>query len=417
MRDVSAGNGHAGPALRPLADARRALGRLPGRLFRATRDVVPRPARFTMDGVVASLTGNPTFIRHLDLSAGLRRRQRNPRDLFIGWLLSGGWSDGAARVHGLYAHGHFRRIGVNSVLLRASRYSSSTLTLRQPDIERIVAAQFDVVVFQNLSGVATRRVAQALREAGTRTVYVTGDLVGADMAGAVDWIVGGSEGLRSIAGSRRDRSSVIESVLDCPPDMVKDYSRPQPDDRIRVAWVGYPENLHLLAPVRAALADPRLSRFDLVTISRGPGVTHQWHRSRVWSQLLACDIAVLPSADTDWYRVKPNTRMTMFKSLGIPIVASPLASYVATLTHGRGCYFARTPEEWADALLALADPEHRREMGFAERDRILATYGIEAHGRKWLNLFYRLTGRREHEPAHERIRQECAGAERSVRGG
>lgn len=370
-----------------------------------------------MDGVAAALTGRPDFIRHLDLSAGLRRRRGNPGDLFVGWLLGGGWNDGAARVHALHAHDHFRRIGVNSVLLRAPRDSTSMLHLRRVDIERIVAARFDVVVFQNLRGEGARQVARMLREAGTRTMYVTGDLLGADMAASVDWIVAASEGLTSIAGPHRDRSSVIESALDGPPRMVKDHARPPRDNRIRVVWVGYPENLHLLAPVRAALADPRLSRFELVTISRGPGVTYQWHRRRVWSQLLACDIAVLPSAETDWYQVKPNTRLTMFKALGIPSVASPLSSYVATLTHGRGCYFAHTHDEWVEALLALSDPARRREVGLAERDRILGAYGIEAHARKWLDLFYRLRERREQSLARGLTRLEYAGAGQPAQGG
>jgi glycosyltransferase involved in cell wall biosynthesis len=344
-----------------------------------------------LDGIVASLTGKPAFLRHLDLSAGLLRRRRNPQGLFIGWLLKGDWDDGTARVHGLIQHRYFRRIGINSVLLRAPRRSGAHLTLRQSDLQRIVDARFDVTVFGGVHGPGAQKLARALRDAGTRTIFVTGDLVGGDMAGNVDWIVGASEGLTSIAGTYRDRSSVIESVLECPSDQMKDYSRPSRNERIRVVWVGYPENLHLLRPVRAALADPRLSRFDLVTISRGPGVTHQWHRKGVWSQLLACDIAVLPSAETEWYQAKPNTRMVMFKALGIPIVASPLASYVATLNHGRSCYFARTPEEWASALLALSGRVHRAEIGLAERERILAKYRIEANGQEWLGLFRRLS--------------------------
>jgi glycosyltransferase involved in cell wall biosynthesis len=155
-------------------------------------------------------------------------------------------------------------------------------------------------------------------------------------------------------------------------------------------WVGYPQNLHLLAPVREALASPLLRGFELITISRGPGVTFQWDRKRVWEQLAQCDIAVLPSSDTDWYRTKPNTRMTMLKALGLPIVASPIPSYVATLTHGRGCYFARDTGEWVECLRALSDPERRREMGFAERDAILERYGREAIGGRWVELIEHL---------------------------
>jgi len=345
--------------------------------------------RFALDGAAASLTGKSRFIRHLELTAGRFRRRRHPHALFVGWLLQGDWNHGSARALGLIPDGELRRLGINSVILRAPR-TPGPFTIDQPDVDRIVAAGFDVVVFEGVYGPAARRLALALRAAGTRTIFATGDLHGDDMTGTVDWVVGASEGLTSVAGPHRDRSSVIEAPVESSSHMVKDHSLPSRSDRIRVVWVGYPENLHLLTPVRTALADPRLSRLDLVTISRGPGVTYQWHRTRVWSQLLSCDIAVLPSAETDWYLAKPNARMVMFKALAIPSVASPLASYVATLTHGRSCYFARTPEEWADALLALTDPGHRREIGLADRERILAQYGREAIGRKWLDLFDRL---------------------------
>ena len=389
-RDESAS---AGPASRPFADARLALGRLPGRLFRAARAAAPPSMRRALDGAAASLTGKPRFIRHLDLAAGRLRRRRYPRVLFVGWLLQGDRDDGSSRALGWIPHVELRRMGINSVILWGPR-TPAPFTIDQPDIDRIVAAGFDVVVFQGVHGTAAQQLALALRRVGARTIYATGDLFGEDMNGTVDWVVGASEGLTSVAGSRRDRSSVIEAPVESSEHMVKDYSWPGRSDRIRVVWVGYPENLHLLTPVRTALTDPRLSRLELVTISRGPGFTYQWHRTRVWSQLLSCDIAVLPSAETDWYLAKPNTRMVMFKALGIPSVASPLASYVATLTHGRSCYFARTPEGWADALVALTDPAHRREIGLADRERILAQYGREPIGRKWLDLFDRLAARR-----------------------
>jgi glycosyltransferase involved in cell wall biosynthesis len=107
----------------------------------------------------------------------------------------------------------------------------------------------------------------------------------------------------------------------------------------------------------------------------------------VHHQLVEYDIAVLPVGESDWYRAKPNTRMTMLKALGLPMVASPIESYQRTLTHGLGCYFARTPAEWANALHALAEPEARRVMGLAERDKVIATYGHEAVGAKWHVLF------------------------------
>ncbi len=246
-----------------------------------------------------------------------------------------------------------------------------------------------MVVFQTLLGPAVVDLAARLRQARVKTVFVTGDLVGHEVAEAVDRVVVASEEMRRVAGSYRDKTAVIESPIETRPEMVKDYRRARNRD-LRVVWVGYPENLRLLAPVRAALADPRLADYRLVTISRGSGVTYQWHRRRVWHQLMGCDIAVLPSAESEWYAAKPNTRMTMFKALGIPIVASPIRSYVETLTHGVSCYFAQAPVEWAEAFMALRNPDQRRQIGLAERPRILATYGLEAIGAKWLALFRQL---------------------------
>jgi glycosyltransferase involved in cell wall biosynthesis len=100
--------------------------------------------------------------------------------------------------------------------------------------------------------------------------------------------------------------------------------------------------------------------------------------------------------------------MIMCKALGIPTVASPVPSYVATLTHGCSCYFARNVEEWIRCLAALADRDHRRKIGLADRERIVATYGREVIGNRWLAVFEELAGRR---PAGQ------AAAERRGRGG
>jgi hypothetical protein len=363
-----------------------AAARVAGAAYRRTRRLLPGAGRRALDGAFTALTG-ASSLRYLDLSRGLRRRRSAPDRLFVGWLLHADEDGGGARVHALYPHAYLRSVGINSVILRKPHVHYAPLAFGADEVARLVAARLDVVVFQGVHGAPAVALARALRAAGTRTVFVTGDLLGSDIAQAVDRVVGASDGLTAVAGPDRERTSVIESALDAPPGLAKDYTRAAHGKRVRVVWVGYPENLPLLAPVRAALTDPRLAHYELVTISRGPGVTYEWHRRRVHHQLLACDIAVLPAGESDWYRAKPNTRMTMLKALGLPMVASPIEAYERTLTHGLGCYFARTPAEWADALYALAEPDARRIMGLAEREIVLARYGHEAVGAKWHALF------------------------------
>ena len=373
------------------------LGRTAVSLYRRAGNALPPPARFALDGAEAAVRGNPDLLRHFDLTAGMARRRWRPKDLFVGWLSHGDEDDGGSRVHALMIHAALRRHGVNSVMLRKPRWNSQPFRIRDEDLLRIVRAAFDVVVFQGVHGPDAERLAQALKRAGTRTVYVTGDLIKNGMPAVVDWVVVASQGLKAIAPGHPGKTSVIASVIDAPPHLVKDYSRPPRRDEIRVVWTGYPKHQHLLEPVREALRDRRLARFRLITISRGPDATFQWDRKRVCRHILACDIAVLPSADTDWFRAKPNTRMTMFKALGLPIVASPIPAYLETLAHGTSCYFARDVAQWADCLAALADCAHRRQIGLADREHILATYGSEPICRRWVSLFEHLAGRRQED--------------------
>jgi glycosyltransferase involved in cell wall biosynthesis len=294
-------------------------------------------------------------------------------------------------VHALLPHAYLRSIGVNSIILRKPHDGHyGPLWFRSDDLERLVDAHLDIVVFEGLSDTGAVTVAQRIRAGGAKTVYVAGDVLAPDMAEAVDWVVSGSQGLAAVAKAHARKVSVIESVIDAPAGMMKDYDRVPAHGKIRVVWVGYPANLALLDPVVGALKDPRLSHFELITISRGPLATHQWNRRTVFRQLLACDIAVLPAGKTDRSRTKPNTRMTMLKSLGLPMVASPIDSYTSTLTPGRSCYFAETTEEWVEALLALADPVRRRDIGLADRAAVIARYGPEAIGQRWLDLFRKL---------------------------
>ena len=353
-------------------------------LYLRGRHLLPRPLRHAVDGAAAALGENR--IRYLDLAVAAARHRSRPDRLFVGWLLRGNEDTGSSRTTALAIHAHLRRCGVLSTVLRKPRRPAGRLLLAPRDAGPIVAAGFDVVIFQKVWGEDAEALARRLAARGTRTVFLMSDPVVTGMPAVVDCVVLTTDALLRLPGVDPARAVVIEPAVEAPPGLVKEYDRPPPRDEVWVVWVGYPQNLPLLDVVRQALADPRLRRYRLVTITRGPQATWQWDRQRVWTRLLACDIAVLPSHPDDYYQAKPNARMTMLKALGLPIVASPIPSYRATLTHGVGCYFAEGPQEWADALAALGDAARRRAMGLAERDRVLERYGIAAVGGRWLRL-------------------------------
>jgi glycosyltransferase involved in cell wall biosynthesis len=355
-----------------------------GRLYQGARTVLPSPLRARLESASALLSRAPMPIR---LTASRLRRRGRPDQLSVGWILSGDQNRGSTRIQGLLPHAYLRERGVDSVVLAKRQ---QTFNMRPKEMAWIARAGFDAVVFEGVFGESAEALARALQAAGTRTVYAAGNPVRTTMPEVVDWVVLISESMRGLVGGKPEKTSVIEAMIETPPEVCKDYSRSHTATPVRVVWVGYPENLHLLGPVREALRDPLLASYELVTISRGPGATLEWDRNRVWDQLLQCDIAVLPADESDWYQAKPNTRLTMLKAIGLPIVATPIPAYAATLTHGDGCYFARDAGEWVGCLRALSDPERRREMGLAERDEVLASYGPDAIGGRWLELIERV---------------------------
>lgn len=365
---------------------------------------LPVALQQALDGIQAAACNDPALLRHFNLTVGVLRRRRHPDELSVGWILGGDADDGFTRVCALLPHAQLGRLGTNSVILRQGQPWRMPLELRSADIQRIARAGLDVVVFHGADGPDAVELVEALRRAGTKTIYAAGDLVTSHLVDQVDHIVVASEGLRAVAPGRPAATEVIEPAIDAPPGLVKDYTRQPTRNHIRVVWVGYAENLHLLAPVREALRNPRLARYQLVTISSGSDVTHQWHRKRVHRQLLACDIAVLPSAPAHWYVAKPNTRMTMLKALGLPIVASPNPAFTATLTHGQSCYFARDVDEWIDALEELGDFARRVAVGLSDRDRIVAAYGAQAVARRWRACFEHLR-----QPGAPSARTTCHG--------
>jgi glycosyltransferase involved in cell wall biosynthesis len=85
--------------------------------------------------------------------------------------------------------------------------------------------------------------------------------------------------------------------------------------------------------------------------------------------------------------------MVMLKALGLPIIASPIDSYRATLSHGKSCYFASTIQEWADCLADLGDANRRREIGLEDRNKVIELHSPDTISARWLSLLENLSRR------------------------
>ena len=97
---------------------------------------------------------------------------------------------------------------------------------------------------------------------------------------------------------------------------------------------------------------------------------------QVYYQVIAeYDIALMPLEATVFNDAKSNIKYQEASLFGIPSIVSPRTDFLEAVTHGENGLIAHAPEEWREAILALASsPELRERMGEKARSTVLARY-------------------------------------------
>ena len=125
-----------------------------------------------------------------------------------------------------------------------------------------------------------------------------------------------------------------------------------------------------------------------------------WHPERVYAYLMRADIGVipvdtgfnpLPGREVSYWEVKSENRLTLKMAFGLPVVASPVPSYLTIIEQGVNGYIAHSRAEWLDALEALRDPGHRRQVGRAARMSVLARFSKERQAHSLIAVLQSLT--------------------------
>ena len=125
-------------------------------------------------------------------------------------------------------------------------------------------------------------------------------------------------------------------------------------------WVVGP----LALPSEFANFGERVRRFEL-TDWQG------WFR-----RMAEMDIVLAPlEKDNIFCRAKSEIKFVEAGALGLPVVASDIDSFRASMTHGRDGFLAANEKEWRKSLEALiSDKELRSRMGEAARKTVLQNY-------------------------------------------
>lgn len=306
------------------------------------------------------------------------------RPLKVGWLLLGDANTGSSRIHGLNIHNYLLQQGVESIILQSSPRMINALSLSEEQQESILSAGFDLLMFQKVRDLKAQAFAREACRRGIRTVFIQCDCIETNMVTAVDDLVVISPNLRDYYKEKYGiESTIIEDAIEVDPERMKVHTE---KETLGLVWVGHSDNWESVGIVRDAMCLPGGEGFTLKTISNHPEADVPWALDTVTDEILAADIAVIPAHLHAWGMGKSSNRLTMFMALGMPVVASPVPSYLDVVRHGKNGFIARTTEEWLDALTKLRDVRTRVAMGKQAREDATKRFSLRKIGPVWLRF-------------------------------
>ena len=211
-------------------------------------------------------------------------------------------------------------------------------------------------------------------------------------------VIAGSPYLARYAGAvGAKRVEVVPTGL----DLARFAPRTDPPSPgpVRLVWIGSASTLKQLDAFRATFealggAVPALA---LRIIADAPLEAAALRIENVpWSleaegRLLAeSDIGIAPLPDTPYTRGKCGFKVLQYMAAGLPVIASPVGVNADYVRHEATGLWAKTAQEWVEAVRRLAgDAPLRQQMGGAGRRRVEAEFGFAVLAPKVVELVAR----------------------------
>jgi len=312
----------------------------------------------------------------------------------------------STRVSVLNMLPHLREAGYETHIVHEPNEPTET-----PDLnglaDRVRALGLHIVYFQKIHGAGVGREIAKLRSVGVRTVYGVCDRVDNDLVHATDATVIVTEFLKhQHAPELWGRIHVVHDGIERPELSHAFANEPLPHGRLRATLVtssaldevpvldraarqrlditvvgDYPRHAKLFELRRRARAARSASSLSPL-LNRGFRAV-RWHPQGVYDVLKRADIGIipvdtqpdpLPSGGVSWWQVKSENRLTLMMGFGMPVIASPVPSYLEVVEQGVNGYIARTPHDWVRAIDELRDPLRRQQLGAAARASALERF-------------------------------------------
>lgn len=202
-----------------------------------------------------------------------------------------------------------------------------------------------------------------------------------------DLAICGNAYLQDYAARYCRHTEIVPTVVDT--EAYGPVAEPRPSHPVTIGWIGSPSTWTFVKPLVPLLVE-HAQQHDLAMRVVGAGPQAEipprfsflpWSEADEIALIQGMDIGIMPLPDEPWARGKCGYKLIQYMACGLPVIASPVGVNADIVDHGENGFLATTPDEWAEAINALAlNPSLRRAMGEAGRRKIERAYSLAIHG-------------------------------------
>lgn len=320
------------------------------------------------------------------------------KNLKIGWIIAGDIKVASSRLQGFLIHDYLIENGYNSTIICSNfekkhhNYSINFFIL----INKILKKKYDIVFLVRPNWMMFK-MSELIRLNKIKTICVRCDYLPGNYDNHFDITVTPTIYLQESLGIRK--FEIIDDMIETPRDLIKkNYNLS--NHKYKVIWVGHGGYGQFISQFIIDLKKHEKIRnnFEFITVSSGKWATHLWDLETVYNYILDSDIAIIPIPESKEFQIKSTNRLTMFMSLGMPVIASPIKSYTDIAIHGQHCLFANSTDEFAKYLIKLKSESFRKKLGEFGRSLSITRYNKEVIGKAWCNLISNLSEQNTQKP-------------------